>query len=1379
MEIQEKKINPASTEKKVLNEQLSEFRQALEDEIRTIEKNGSSSTLLRKGRQLRSDGATFRYEFSAEYMPVMPADTPCKLKIGKDFYDVTVISVIENTIILASNVPLPPSIDSAQLENGSTVLMERLIKRIEDNAEKENAAAKRMLDINNPNIPAPYNTVLHYDDSQLKLEGHNNSQQYCAIKSALENDITYIWGPPGTGKTSVIAQIINNLYRLNRSVLLVSHTNMAVDGALQKLTEKYQYDETPHPILRLGIPSQPLDERLLLEPHIRELGKELFELKEDLEKEKKLVSDELREIEKAFSKQKWLADNQLDDAAALPEKIKWQKADVEKLQKVIAELEAELDAFSQKNPEYEKYEFYRRETERTQREYQSILAELQEKTNKQKALPEEIEFAKDQILLHDRKKELEDRLNALPSHNHLQTTLQKLKSEIAQLEQQEKDYDTKLKAVTQQILEYSQKSGLAKMFANKKAIEYAEVQSRDFKQKLQGIASQKKLKLHVLSDYQRKIETREVLQEELEIITTAQTKEYWEQQYASLCDTQKLLALEIPQLSRRYSEISTMYLENAAHVEAMKEVHQRYTQLSRAMDEYKANLAIAQEQLFEDESNFKSIIRSEIEKCSNWGETIDDLLNEEDSLNFLITLRYKVQEELARFDFEELAEIKGAYEERLKSINTEINELDAKLAQLEKQCIHEAKIIGTTLAKSYLSDVLHERTFDTVIVDEASMASIPALWCACLLASVNIVIVGDFLQLSPVVLAKTPMATKWLAADIFYASGMQERKRIKIQQDNFVALTQQYRMESEIADIANMYYGEYCCLASDDNLEFKKKERDEFYNWYGGKRTKSCIHLLDTSSFHAWVTTIKQGKANASRLNYFSASICVALAFSLIEKKIDEFKAKQERAESPVALIVVPYKPHAKLVEKYIAVYYDNLGCDDLGLVRAGTIHQFQGKEAEIVIFDFVIDEPHWKANLFMNEENSNASLKKMFNVAITRAKFKLYFVGNFQYCLKNAKENAFGELLKYLTVTCKYPVLDAKEMFPHLTFVHKNTIEGNFSEDAKLAICNESDFRDNFLYDLMRAKEQVIIFSPFMTYNRLSEFLPVLVDCISRGVRVIVITKSLDDFGKKEAFTYEKMHNELKELGVIVIPKKGAHEKLLFFDDNVVWNGSLNSLSYTGTTGEIMTRVNDVAFSEMLRQQMKISELLAPFIDASKQHEQLCPLCGKEMWAADGRVDGFYWRCSECDYARSSGQVYPIDGMLHCPECGSVYTFDMKKKPRWICKANHKLRYQYVNYSDFNLPKMKELVPQDRYKEVNEYFVNDGKPAPFQIQQIPAGKARPVIQMTDDGAIIRTYPSIADAVKATHTSGKCIRDAANGVQKHAGGYCWKYADTK
>lgn len=71
--------------------------------------------------------------------------------------------------------------------------------------------------------------------------------------------------------------------------------------------------------------------------------------------------------------------------------------------------------------------------------------------------------------------------------------------------------------------------------------------------------------------------------------------------------------------------------------------------------------------------------------------------------------------------------------------------------------------------------------------------------------------------------------------------------------------------------------------------------------------------------------------------------------------------------------------------------------------------------------------------------------------------------------------------------------------------------------------------------------------------------------------------------------------------------------------------------------------------------------------------------------------------------------------------------------------------------------------------------------PAPAQQEKPakPARKsgARPVIQCDDEGTVIKEFASAAAAASETGIGASSIRSAANGKQKHAGGFCWKYAD--
>lgn len=65
--------------------------------------------------------------------------------------------------------------------------------------------------------------------------GCNNSQ-YKAVKNAMENQISVIEGPPGTGKTQTILNIIANVLMQGKTVQIVSNNNSALDNIYDKLS---------------------------------------------------------------------------------------------------------------------------------------------------------------------------------------------------------------------------------------------------------------------------------------------------------------------------------------------------------------------------------------------------------------------------------------------------------------------------------------------------------------------------------------------------------------------------------------------------------------------------------------------------------------------------------------------------------------------------------------------------------------------------------------------------------------------------------------------------------------------------------------------------------------------------------------------------------------------------------------------------------------------------------------------------------------------------------------------------------------------------------------------------------------------------------------
>ncbi|WP_030371092.1 AAA domain-containing protein [Streptomyces rimosus] len=73
-----------------------------------------------------------------------------------------------------------------------------------------------------------------------------------AYRACLGEGIYLVWGPPGTGKTTVLKRAIGDLITRGDRVLLVSATNIAVDNALLGVVRAKQH--SPGDIVRVGPP---------------------------------------------------------------------------------------------------------------------------------------------------------------------------------------------------------------------------------------------------------------------------------------------------------------------------------------------------------------------------------------------------------------------------------------------------------------------------------------------------------------------------------------------------------------------------------------------------------------------------------------------------------------------------------------------------------------------------------------------------------------------------------------------------------------------------------------------------------------------------------------------------------------------------------------------------------------------------------------------------------------------------------------------------------------------------------------------------------------------------------------------------------------------
>ncbi len=299
-----------------------------------------------------------------------------------------------------------------------------------------------------------------------------------------------------------------------------------------------------------------------------------------------------------------------------------------------------------------------------------------------------------------------------------------------------------------------------------------------------------------------------------------------------------------------------------------------------------------------------------------------------------------------------------------------------------------------------------------------------------------------------------------------------------------------------------------------------------------------------------------------------------------------------------------------------------------------------------------------------------------------------------------HAKNNALSELLNNLFIKAHDKKVDAKELFPKIKFTQQMSLFFDRPLFSNHIVCREESFNEYFMNDIGSFKERLIIYSPFMTEARLSILLPAFMDAVNSGRQIIVVTKTLSERRKTELSQYQKCEKELRDIGVNILHKQGMHEKLIFVDSEAVWIGSLNALSFTGLTGEVMERH---AGKELTAEYEKLFDIDHLSDAVNNAYEQECPICRGEMLIRESDEGGIYWLCANGDYSRNAEQPYPKDGILRC-KCGAPYKFAMKNEPRWVCSINPK-HYQKMRKNDLNLVKMATLIPKEDRGKVYTYF--------------------------------------------------------------------------
>jgi AAA domain len=314
--------------------------------------------------------------------------------------------------------------------------------------------------------------------------------------------------------------------------------------------------------------------------------------------------------------------------------------------------------------------------------------------------------------------------------------------------------------------------------------------------------------------------------------------------------------------------------------------------------------------------------------------------------------------------------------ERLGAVNPIVERLDGERQKLrEKQeelaaeetatrerLLREARVVACTLATYVFMSSLRERQFDIVILDEAASISAPEIILAGSRADRTFAAVGDFLQNAPISETDSadPEAHPWQGTDVFTLLGIHDRETAE-RHARCTALSCQHRFPRIIADVVNAFCYEGLLETADSVTS----------------EPATVITVLDTS-MHGDKPLLAAGRS-------WWCPLGLELFRAIVARP-------DLRAGSSIGFIT-PYRGQADRARGLL------LKNEDGTSIECGTAHAFQGRQYDTVVVDLMQDHrPRWVSHANLHGTDRAISAAKLLNVALTRARRRLYLIGDWEF---------------------------------------------------------------------------------------------------------------------------------------------------------------------------------------------------------------------------------------------------------------------------------------------------------------------------------------------------------------------------------------------
>ncbi len=307
----------------------------------------------------------------------------------------------------------------------------------------------------------------------------------------------------------------------------------------------------------------------------------------------------------------------------------------------------------------------------------------------------------------------------------------------------------------------------------------------------------------------------------------------------------------------------------------------------------------------------------------------------------------------------------------------ELFQLQEELKKLVRNHLQQCLVVATTTTLAYMpTSPIRNQLWDSVFVDEVTMVSPAISLYLSSLAQKRYLLSGDPRQLAPIYEEKRGAVDNetrhWIGNDVYDFAGLSvqdgENSRIQINDKRLTRITSQRRCIQDIWDPIKHLYEDVEIDVDEDLVGYLRTLLP--LNGQG-------IAVVDTGQEGAICERMSKSWQNQK-----SAEMGVKIAEDLLREgglQDDYFS---------IAMIT-PYRAQYKLLRQLLKEKNIHQR------VEVGTIHQFQGSEADVVIFDMVDGRGRKKLGKLLREDMGT----RLVNVAISRARGKLIVLADVSWC--------------------------------------------------------------------------------------------------------------------------------------------------------------------------------------------------------------------------------------------------------------------------------------------------------------------------------------------------------------------------------------------